>query len=324
MASIKLLCILFWKLLTPYFVLFFFFVPRVSSQLLSNGQLYTNGLSIVDAPAPESTFHFGSDIPIAIDVSGNGQLPVSASVPGNSGKTGYDGLDIYLVSSQTNTNVTVSYDSGILKDESGSTVKHLNWQMPSCLSSGEYNLTLYECARINSQFYYTITPIPIEVDNPYPSGPCTSGANPLQDQPQASSPPPESPFLPTDDPPDPWPPSAPASSGFVTIPSHNPYQYTTMSNGQTVTVTASGMPTTVTIVLVSTEVLTSMGPGETSVFTTTETSSSTTTAVVNAPSDTSGFLPVNAGSSHRCIPFWWLMSISLIMALITSCWHCNI
>jgi hypothetical protein len=146
-------------------------------------------------------------------------------------------------------------------------------------------LTLYECARINGQFYYTITSIPIEIDNPYPSGACTSGANPLQDQPQASSPPPQSPFLPTD----PGQTDAPTSSGFATrvhssstpgtitftmssgaqMPSYSPYEFTTMSNGQTATVTVSATPSTVTVVVISTEILTNMGSGTTGAYTTT-------------------------------------------------------
>lgn len=75
-----------------------------------------------------------------MQVSGNGKLPLSASVPGNSGDNGYDGLDLYLVSSQTNTNLTVSFNSSILKRESGSAVKHLNWPIPSCIAAGQYNV----------------------------------------------------------------------------------------------------------------------------------------------------------------------------------------
>jgi hypothetical protein len=66
-------------------------------------------------------------------VSGNGQLE-------NSGQNGYDGLDLYLVSAQTNTNITVSNNSDILNQEPGGTVKHLNWQIPGCISSGQYNV----------------------------------------------------------------------------------------------------------------------------------------------------------------------------------------
>ena len=81
-------------------------------------------------------------------VSGDGQLPIEASAPANSGPTGYDGLDIYLVSAQTNTNMTVSNHSDILKQEPGSTVKHLNWPIPSCISAGQYNV----CASIVVNF----------------------------------------------------------------------------------------------------------------------------------------------------------------------------
>ena len=152
-------------------------------------------------------------------------------------------------------------------------------------------MTLYECARIDGQFYYTITPILIEIDNPSPSGPCTStsGANPLQNQPQRSSPPPQSPFLQTASQSNSWQTITPTSSGFVTrvspwsipgtitytmspdsqVSSYNPYQYTSLSNGHTVTITASALPTTVTVVMVSIGILTSTEPGQTSAYTTT-------------------------------------------------------
>jgi hypothetical protein len=40
-----------------------------SAQVLVNGQTFTNGLSIVDAPPPFSQFHAGSNISVAIEVS---------------------------------------------------------------------------------------------------------------------------------------------------------------------------------------------------------------------------------------------------------------
>jgi len=188
-------------------------------------------------------------------------------------------------------------------------------------------LTLYECARINGTFHYTITPVPVQIDNGNSSGPCL-GANPLEDQPQASSPPPQSPFLPSNV------PNASTLSGFVTsvypsstgsisvtqssssqLSSSGPYQSTSLVNGQPVTTTASATPTTVTKV----ETLTSTEPGQTSIFTTTQTSTTTATAIVNSPSSTSsasGFLPVNTGFSDRRTSFSWLLGILIIILII--------
>jgi len=319
-------------------------VPHTSGQKLPKGHQFTNGLSIVDAPAPLSTFNFGGDITIAIDLSRDGKLPQSFGI-------GYDSLDLYLVSAQTDTNITVSDHSNLLQQEPGSTVKHLNWSIPSCLSSGQYNLTLYEGSHVNNQLFYTITPIPIQISNNLnPSGPCTSGVNSLQAQPQASSPPPHKLFNDAaqhdaDDGPTKAGNghNAPTSSGFATsvytssVPgirtitrsagtSFNPYRYTYSSDGQTVTVTASPTPTHVTLVIVSLETLTSTGPGQTT-YTTTETSSTTMTTFIKGFSssrfDNSGYLlvnaPENAGFSDRSISFSWLLAFWIIVALVVIC-----
>jgi hypothetical protein len=58
------------------------------------------------------------------------------------------------------------------------------------------------------------------------------------------------------------------SSG-VQMSSHNPYEFTSLSDGYTVTITEPAMPTTVTVVMVSIEILTSTEPGETSAYITT-------------------------------------------------------
>ena len=68
-------------------------------------------------------------------VSGDGKL----SQPAFSG-VGLDGLNIYLVSSDSGDNITISEGSGLLTQESGSTVKHLNWPIPSCIAAGNYNV----------------------------------------------------------------------------------------------------------------------------------------------------------------------------------------
>ncbi|KAJ7786102.1 hypothetical protein B0H16DRAFT_1295596 [Mycena metata] len=162
---------------------------------LINGQGYTAGLAIIDAPNPNSPAHAGSPLPIAIDVSGNGKLPPAASLPDSNSSTGFQSLEIYLVSATTNINITVSSGPGLLANESGSTVKHVNWPVPTCLPAGNYNLTFYEASRFQGQGVFAITPIPVPVLNPSPSGQC-SDLNALQAQPQSSSPLSQSPFAP--------------------------------------------------------------------------------------------------------------------------------
>jgi len=55
----------------------------------------------------------------------------------------------------------------------------------------------------------------------------------------------------------------------VQMSSYNPYEFTSLSDGYTVTITEPAMPTTVTVVMVSIEILTSTEPGETSAYVTT-------------------------------------------------------
>lgn len=56
-------------------------------------------------------------------------------------------------------------------------------------------MTLYEGSHINNQDFYTITPVPIQINNPHQSGQCTEGVNALESQPQPSSPSPQSPLI---------------------------------------------------------------------------------------------------------------------------------
>jgi hypothetical protein len=49
---------------------------------------------------------------------------------------------MYLVSYQTKLNLTVSEGTGLLQQEQGSTVKHLNYNISSCVPAGDYNVLL--------------------------------------------------------------------------------------------------------------------------------------------------------------------------------------
>lgn len=165
-------------------------------QILINGQVYTNGLAIVDAPNPRSQFTAGQNLPIALDLSGDGRLSQPAFLPNSTLNTMYQSLNLFLVSSETNLNVTVSEGSQYLTQEPGSTVKHLTYVISPCVSAGPYNLTVYEMARINSTEYYSITPVPITIISNSPKSSCNSSiSNPLQPQPQKFSPPPTQPWL---------------------------------------------------------------------------------------------------------------------------------
>lgn len=76
-----------------------------------------------------------------LQLSGDGKIAQSAFIPGSGASNRYDSLEIYLVSAQTGSNFTVSNGTGFLTQESGSTVKHLNFALPSCISPGVYNVS---------------------------------------------------------------------------------------------------------------------------------------------------------------------------------------
>ncbi|KAI0807375.1 hypothetical protein C8Q74DRAFT_1362886 [Fomes fomentarius] len=170
-------------------------ISGVQAQTLVNGQIFTNGLAIVDAPAPNSPMHAGSVTQVAIDVSGDGHLAQSASSPGNDESTRFESLEIYLVSYETKQNITVSSGLDLLNREQGSTVKHWDFNVSTCIPAGNYNLTFYEASHIDDQPYFAITAYSVTVMNDHPTEACTDGTNTLQDFPQLSSPPPQTPWL---------------------------------------------------------------------------------------------------------------------------------
>jgi len=251
------------------------------SQSLVNGQVFTNGLSIIDSPFPYSAFSSGSDLPISVEVSGNGQLPASALIPDSNLSTRYDGLEIYLLSSDTRVNFTVSAAQGFLVNETGS-VRHLNWQIPSCIPPGPYNLTFYEDSHFDGQGYFIITPVPITVRSKnLDLIPCKASFNELQPQPQPSSALPHSPFL-----------SASTHPGINTTTTG-----TKFSLPSSTTQTSAGAPvSSVTIVILST--LTSVETELGSL--TTETATTTATVTMASSPENSGFFPVNFAPCNHC------------------------
>ncbi|KAJ7275242.1 hypothetical protein B0H12DRAFT_1086359 [Mycena haematopus] len=310
--------------------IFLLFSQLVAGQTLINGQTFTNGLAIIDSPNPQNPGHAGSSINIAIDVSGDGKLPAAASLPSSGYSTGFISLEIYLVSAETNINMTVSTGPALLSGESGSTVKHLDWPIPTCMPAGDYNLTFYETSLFNREGIFTITPIPIPISNPNPAAPCTDNLNLVQVQPQSSNPLPQSPFAPGSalsasvnllaTPSSPLP--APSASRMVTVISGSPFVTLTLTlsdgdfNLPTITVTASATPTTV--VLISTDIITQTNQGTVTTFTQTQTSTFTTLVAPSSSPDnlnsSPGFIPVN--SSHPTISVsWCLLFGALLMYL---------
>lgn len=271
-------------MLVPAPTLLFALYPTVVlAQTLLNGQIYTNGLSIINSPALNSEHNAGGNIPISIEVSGNGKLPFEALRPESGLDTAFEELNIFLVSSQTNTNLTVSSGPRLLTDEDGS-VRHLSYEIPDCIPAGQYNMTFYERSTLEDNPLYVITPIPIRIRNPSPSGErCTEGVNELQAQPQEDARAPRSPFLPGE------------SAGDT---STAPLPTVTLTGGrQLPTPPASTDPSVTTVTMViELPVTTTVVGGQT----TTATTTFTTTAAMRSQ-DLGGFLPVtvNENSSYR-------------------------
>lgn len=298
---------------------------RTSAQVPVNGQVFTNGLAILDSPAPQSQLHAGSNMSIAIDISGDGKLPQSASNPGSGLPTGFDTLEIYLLSYQTCLNVTVSAGTGLLAQEAGSTVKHLDWPIPSCIPAGQYNLTLYESSHINNQPLFTVTPTPIQINNSDESGSCTKNA--FQYSSQVSSPPPMSAWSGhmTDSEQSARSASSSTytSSGMMTQVTSAPGLITiTLSASEGLplafpTVTVPVSPMTVTVVYVSLETVTASG--QTDAATSIIQLTSTETRVID-PSGVgpTGFVPVNAALVAN-VPLGQILFLYICTFLIVWC-----
>ncbi|KFY04649.1 hypothetical protein O988_00641 [Pseudogymnoascus sp. VKM F-3808] len=174
-----------------------------------NGQIFTPGLAIVDAPQPNTPLG-GETLQVALDVSGNGKLglpPYEDSAPSQ-----LHAITLFLTSYTTGLNLTIangtalpatssnSADGVVMNQESGSTVKHVNWLWPACLSGdgkpktqglvseggsarGAYNVSIHQSFRLNGTEYYTVFNLPISVTNSIQESKnqssCESLTNPL-------------------------------------------------------------------------------------------------------------------------------------------------
>ncbi|KAJ5777027.1 Mannosyltransferase 1 CMT1 [Penicillium odoratum] len=142
-----------------------------------NGQLYTPGLAIVDAPQPstplgggKSTFNLPklpltepANLQVAIDVSGNGALPWPPSTQSANSPTLFHNITLFLTSESKSQNFTISngtvpatnttgFVGPVLDLEPSSTVKHVNWIWPECLvgtNDGIYNISMHQSFRWN-------------------------------------------------------------------------------------------------------------------------------------------------------------------------------
>ncbi|KAI1333422.1 hypothetical protein F5Y16DRAFT_13546 [Xylariaceae sp. FL0255] len=148
--------------------------------VIFNGQIFTPGFAIVDAPQPNTPLG-GSTLDVALDVTADGKLDQPPYNP-NSPSLIYN-ITIFLYSYETGRNFTVTNGTAtsnnatlgdILQSEPGSTVKHVSWTWPQCLigdgnsnntDRGSYNISIRQNFRLNGSNHYTIFDLPISVTN---------------------------------------------------------------------------------------------------------------------------------------------------------------
>ncbi|KAH7118747.1 hypothetical protein B0J11DRAFT_74486 [Dendryphion nanum] len=170
--------------------------PNTSAFNIVNGRVFTPGLAIILAPQPFTPMG-GDFLHIAIDVSGDGKLPVP---PQNIDDplTQVFNFTMFLTSTSQQKNFTISNITtttppfaNIMNQEPGQTVKHINFEWPDCLvgngnedlettARGEYNITIHQNFRLNGRNHYTIFNLPISVTNSIQQFP---GANQLLTKP---------------------------------------------------------------------------------------------------------------------------------------------
>ncbi|KAM0216717.1 hypothetical protein ACHAQI_002372 [Fusarium lateritium] len=141
---------------------------------ISNGQIFTPGFVVLDAPQPNT--------PLGGDVTANGKLPLPPHDDDDSNQI--FSIEMFLYSYDTGRNFTISNGTAtannaslgeIMAQEPGSTVKHVNWVWPDCLvgdgeaekdsDRGVYNISIRQNFRLNGDDYYTIFDVPISITN---------------------------------------------------------------------------------------------------------------------------------------------------------------
>ncbi|KAH7006113.1 hypothetical protein EDB82DRAFT_572905 [Fusarium venenatum] len=118
---------------------------------ISNGQIFTPGFVVLDAPQPYTPLGgdgFSTDtseqdtLHVAIDVTANGKLPLPSNDDDSNDDNQIFSIEMFLYSYVTGRNFTISNGTAsannaslgeIMAQEPGSTVKHVNWVWPDCL-----------------------------------------------------------------------------------------------------------------------------------------------------------------------------------------------
>jgi hypothetical protein len=161
-----------------------------------NGRIFTPGLAIIASPQPYTPMG-GDFLHIALDISGDGKLPFPPE-SNPSASTQLHNITLFLTSTALDKNFTISNltndtppFANILRQESGSTVKHVNFEWPRCLAGdgkdtkgtarGAYNISIHQSFRLNGSDFYTIFNLPIQVTNSIDEFP---GANQLLTDPK--------------------------------------------------------------------------------------------------------------------------------------------
>ncbi|KAF7539483.1 hypothetical protein G7Z17_g12404 [Cylindrodendrum hubeiense] len=141
----------------------------------SNGQIFTPGFVVLNAPQPNT--------PLGGDVTANGKLELPPHDDDDPSQI--FNITMFLYSYTTGRNFTISNGTAtannaslgeIMAQESGSTVKHINWVWPDCLvgdgapddddsDRGTYNISIRQNFRLNGEDHYTIFDVPISVTN---------------------------------------------------------------------------------------------------------------------------------------------------------------
>ncbi|KAJ4303365.1 hypothetical protein N0V90_002258 [Kalmusia sp. IMI 367209] len=124
----------------------------------------------------------GDFLHVAIDVSGDGKLPVPPKDRSDP-LTQVFNFTMFLTSNTLFKNFTISNITtttppfaDIMNQESGQTVKHINFEWPDCLvgdgqeeigttARGEYNISIHQNFRLNGGDHYSIFNLPISVTN---------------------------------------------------------------------------------------------------------------------------------------------------------------
>ncbi|KAM5355822.1 hypothetical protein ACJ41O_002468 [Fusarium nematophilum] len=151
---------------------------------ISNGQIFTPGFVVLNAPQPNTPLG-GDTLHVSIDVTANGELPLPPHDDDDPSQI--FSIEMFLYSYTIGRNFTISNGTAsannaslgeIMAQEPDSTVKHVNWVWPDCLvgdgepddddddsDRGTYNISIRQTFRLNGDDYYTIFDVPIAVIN---------------------------------------------------------------------------------------------------------------------------------------------------------------